>query len=123
MYKRQLSWIELDGLPLAAEYQLVGGSTVYAYQSGIDPDRLDSEPGRLVLIEAIRRCIANGYRTYDFLRGDEPYKAHWRAEPRKMIKLQVVPPNRSAQLRYGMNVVTGGIKNLIKTSLELAHLR
>jgi hypothetical protein len=35
----------------------------------------------------------------DFLRGDEPYKAHWRAEPRATYDYRVVPNRRLARLR------------------------
>ena len=74
----RLSWLELDSRPVACEYQLLGGETVYAYQSGIDPAALEEEPGRLATMATLRAAIESGYRVYDLLRGDEAYKAHWR---------------------------------------------
>ena len=71
-----MNWLELDGHPIAAEYHLAGAGIVYAYQSGIDPDGLSHQPGRLSNLAAIRRAIERGDRFFDFLRGDEPYKAH-----------------------------------------------
>ena len=73
-----MSWLELDGQPIAAEYHLAGAGVVYAYQSGIAPESLVHQPGRLSNLAAIRRAIERGDRSFDFLRGDEPYKAHWR---------------------------------------------
>ena len=32
-------WLEVDRRPVVAEYQLTGDGVVYAYQSGIDPER------------------------------------------------------------------------------------
>ncbi len=73
--KANIGWLELDGKPVAAEYRLYGGGVVYAYQSGIDPQRLDVQPGELANMAAVRAAIEHGYTAYDFLRGDEPYKA------------------------------------------------
>ncbi|MEX2142279.1 MAG: GNAT family N-acetyltransferase [Pirellulales bacterium] len=118
-----LLWLELDGRPLAAEYHLLGSDVVYAYQSGIDPDRLEHEPGRLAVTATIQRGIERGFRSYDFLRGDEPYKAHWRAEPRPMWEIRVVPPRAGARLRQGVSSATDRVKSWIKSGLELAGLR
>jgi CelD/BcsL family acetyltransferase involved in cellulose biosynthesis len=95
----RLDVLRLDGVPLAVEYQLLGDDVVYAYQSGIDPDWLRLEPGRLAMMTAIRAAIAQGKRAFDFLRGDEPYKAHWRATPRATLRARVVPTSRAARLR------------------------
>ena len=118
-----VTWMELDGRPLAAEYQLLGSDVVYAYQSGIDPTRLEHEPGRLAVTAALLRSIEQGRRCYDFLRGDEPYKAHWRAVPRPMWEVRVVPRRAGARLRHGVVSATDSVKNWIRSGLELAGLR
>jgi CelD/BcsL family acetyltransferase involved in cellulose biosynthesis len=88
----RLSWLLLDGSPIAAEYHVAGGKTTYAYQGGVDPDRLDDEPGRLSNIATLQHAIAEGHRTFDFLRGDEAYKAHWRALPHPTYRLRAFAP-------------------------------
>ena len=118
-----LVWLELDGRPLAAEYQLLGTDVVYASQSGIDPDRLDLEPGRLAIAATLQSSIDRGYRSYDFLRGDEPYKAHWRAQPRPMWEIRVVPDRPGARFRHGVSSATNSVKGWIRGGLELAGLR
>ncbi|HEX5443661.1 MAG TPA: GNAT family N-acetyltransferase, partial [Pirellulales bacterium] len=95
----RLTWIELDGRPVAAEYQLCGSDVIYAYQSGIDPEMLAEQPGRLAMIATLRQAIDEGYRAFDLLRGDEAYKAHWRAEPRPSLDVCIVPPHGPARLR------------------------
>jgi len=95
----RMSWMELDGVPAAAEYHLAGGDTTYAYQGGVDPERLDDEPGRLSTILCLRHAINEGHRQVDFLRGNEPYKAHWRATPRETLNYRVIPNRRLARLR------------------------
>jgi CelD/BcsL family acetyltransferase involved in cellulose biosynthesis len=95
----RLSLLELDGAPIAAEYHLAGARATYAYQGGVDPDRLYDEPGQLSTICSIRQAIAEGHSQFDFLRGDEPYKAHWRAVPRQAWRLIAVPARLWPKLR------------------------
>ena len=47
----------------------------------------------------LQAAIDEGHRRIDFLRGDEPYKAHWRADPQPTYDYRVVPNRRLARLR------------------------
>ncbi len=95
----RLSWMELDGAPAAAEYHIASGDTLYGYQGGVDPDRLDEGPGQLSMIACLQAAIAEGRSRCDLLRGDEPYKAHWRAAPYETIDLHAISPRASARIR------------------------
>lgn len=119
----RLSWIEIDDTPAAVEFQLAGGATTYAYQAGVNPDLLDEEPGRIINIATIRQAIEQGHTGFDFLRGDEPYKAHWRATPRETVTYRIVPQRTLAQVRHGLWLAGGNVKNWVKTGLELAGMR
>jgi CelD/BcsL family acetyltransferase involved in cellulose biosynthesis len=99
----RLHWLEYEGRPLAAEYHIGAGRSVFAYQSGVDPERLDLEPGRLAGIAVIQQAIREGYKTYDLLRGDEPYKAHWRAVPTATEQISVVNPRRTSRARHAVH--------------------
>jgi CelD/BcsL family acetyltransferase involved in cellulose biosynthesis len=96
----RLSVLELDGHPVAAEYHLANAKVTYAYQGGVDPDHLSAEPGQLSTICSIQRAISEGHTQFDLLRGDEPYKAHWRAAPKPAMRLTAVPPRLWPQLRH-----------------------
>lgn len=96
----QLSWLELDGQPASAEYNFSDSTTTYAYQGGIDPDRTTDKLGQLSLIKTIQHAIGVGHLQFDLLRGDEPYKAHWRAVPHKTLDMQVVSTHTGAKWRY-----------------------
>ena len=98
----RLHQIVLDSRPIAAEYHLNGGDLVYAYQSGIEPEAAQLSPGRLAHLLTLRRAIDEGYRGFDFLRGDEPYKAHWRGQERKNLEIRIVCPRPAARWRYGV---------------------
>jgi len=119
----ELAWIELDRRPLVAEYNLLGADVMYAYQSGMDPDSLEHEPGRLGITAMVQWAIDRRLSGYDFLRGDEPYKAHWRAQRRPTLDVRVVPRHAAARLRQGVLAATDNLKTWIKSGLEFAGLR
>ena len=86
MAKQKRLWLttlDLDGQPAAAWYGFTSGDTVYFYQAGRDP-RWERESVGLVLMGMmIQRAILQGYRAFDFLRGDDHYKEQWRPARRK----------------------------------------
>lgn len=118
----QLHWLELDGTPAAAEFHLRGGGVTYAYQAGVDPQRLDEEPGRMINIATLQKAIADGQQGFDFLRGDEPYKAHWRAQPCGSVTWRVAPRRVTAQIRHGAWRAGRAVKNWLKNSLSQAGM-
>jgi len=115
----RLFWVELDGRPAAAEFQIACGQVTYAYQAGVDPELLDLEPGRVITIATIQRAIDEGQRAMDLLRGDEPYKAHWRAEPRPTHHLRIVPPRAAARLRHGLWTAGSNVKQWFRTAPQV----
>lgn len=114
----QLHWMDLDRRLVAAEYHLAGDGVIYVYQGGIDPEALHAEPGRLITLATLRRAIAMGYRAFDFLRGDEPYKAHWRAEPQPTLDVRIIPDRVAARLRHQFWVTGREVRRWLKTGLN-----
>ena len=86
--------MELDGHPLAAEYSFAGDRTVFYYLGGFDPELADEQPGWLSLAASLKRAIEEGYRSFDFLRGDEAYKASWKAQPRQLTRFRIAGRNQ-----------------------------
>ena len=111
----QLAWIEAPGQPIAVDAFLTGDSTVFLYQSGIDPEMLEFEPGHLSHLFLIRRAIQKSRQVVDFLRGDEPYKASWGAQPVSMQNIRVAANRVTPQIRQGMSLVGYTMKNLVKS--------
>jgi CelD/BcsL family acetyltransferase involved in cellulose biosynthesis len=116
----QFCWLELDGKPAAAEYQLVGDGILYAYQAGVDPDMMEHQPGKLLNLAILQRAIARGYREFDFLRGDEPYKARFGAEARPSVAMRIVPQHAAAQLRHGLWLAGTNLKHWAKRGRQKA---
>lgn len=78
------------GEPFAAQLYLQGESGPQLYQSGLQPERMDLEPGHLMFTHAIKKAIRRGCREFDFLRGDEAYKPFWGAAPRPLLNVRLV---------------------------------
>jgi CelD/BcsL family acetyltransferase involved in cellulose biosynthesis len=110
----RLSWLELDGRPVAAEYSLQGNGVIYAYQAGMDPAAAEHEPGSLSLIATLKEAIAEGMKAIDFLRGDEPYKQHWRAEPRPTRELRIVADRLPCRLRHNLGQAAAQAKSWLR---------
>jgi CelD/BcsL family acetyltransferase involved in cellulose biosynthesis len=106
-----LHWLEIDGRPAAAEYHFRGGGLNFAYQSGIDPERLEHEPGNLITVALVKQAIERGDRVVDFLRGDEAYKSHFRAEPRPTVRFRIAAPRWQARCRLLGWTAARSVKN------------
>lgn len=97
-----LHWVELEGRPIAAEYQLLGGGTIYCYQGGISPAAAAVSPGQLATLLTFKQAIESGYKGFDLLRGNEPYKQHWRARYHPSIELRIIAGRTLPRLRHGI---------------------
>ncbi len=96
----RLQYVLLEGRPVAIEYDLLGGNTIYFYQSGIEPALINERPGWMGTIGSLRAAIEQGYRTFDFMRGDEAYKSSWGARPRPTTETRIITRRPAAQLRH-----------------------
>jgi CelD/BcsL family acetyltransferase involved in cellulose biosynthesis len=92
-----LTALELDGIAVAAWYGFTEGDTVFFFQSGRSLEHQQDSVGQVLMGMMIRRAIERGYRRFDFLRGDEPYKASWTDEQRTTWTLVVTRPGASGR--------------------------
>jgi len=120
----QLVWLELDGkTPLAAEFDLLGRGVVYGFQSGVEPEAMEHEPGNLLMIVLLRWAIGQGHRAYDLLRGDEPYKGLMRAQPRPAQNLHLIPNRTAARLRHRVWLAGANLKQWWQGSTQPVEAR
>lgn len=90
-----LTTLELDGVPAAAWYGFTSRESVYFYQSGRSLQFEGDSVGQVLMGKMIHRAIEAGFREFDFLRGDEPYKADWTRDRRTTWELVAARPGRS----------------------------
>ena len=85
----QLLFLTVGGRRIAAGILVLDGDRVMFYNAGIDPDARDLSPGVIFAAEAVRYAIDQGMRSFDFLRGNEPYKYEWGAVDEPIQRLLV----------------------------------
>jgi CelD/BcsL family acetyltransferase involved in cellulose biosynthesis len=100
-----LTTLDIAGEPVAAWYGFTWGDTVYFYQSGRDPRWERQSVGLVLMATMIRRAIERGYRCFDFLRGDDPYKRQWTATQRFTEEITIFRPGWRGHLLRALDAV------------------
>ena len=91
--KLRLDFLVLEGRPITCEYLFNNNNSVFSYQSGYDPEFSSIGAGNISLTSAIKSAIEDGYRTFDFLRGNESYKKSWKASETQTIDVHIHQKN------------------------------
>ena len=107
----ELVIFEYDGFAFGSHLLLNDGQRSFMYQSGIHPDWVKMEPGYQLIVWSLSESIARGFRSFDFLRGDEPYKARWNSVRNPLQRIKLVPPKLSSRLRHQIWLSGKSIKN------------
>lgn len=97
--------LEQGGVPAAGAINTIAGDKLKVYLLGRDPqfDRLQA--GWMLSFTLIENAFAAGCTEVDFLRGDEPYKQHLRAEPIPQVRIKITGRGLVNQVRA---LATGG---------------
>ncbi len=75
---RLLLWVlRVDGMPIATEYHVHDGETVYALRSDFDDHYREASPGAYLNDQIVRAYFEAKVRTYDMGPGDNEYKLRW----------------------------------------------
>lgn len=95
------SELQLDGHVISWLLGFTWRDCFYAYKSAFDPCFSASSPTKVHLLLCIESCIAQRMATFDFLRGDESYKAGWTSESKKLM-----------EARWAQNSLRSGLTRL-----------
>jgi len=113
--RAELMVIHFDGQPLASMLLFNNDSTNFMYQSGADPSRMKLEPGYQIATVAIQKSIESGLQYFDFMRGDEPYKARWSTARIPLMTIRFVPRNLRSRIKHNVWLTGQTIKNYLRT--------
>lgn len=100
--KLRMHRLDVGDRAAAIIYCFRHGDVISFYQTGYDPELSRYGPGRRIMATAIRSAIEEGATEFDFLRGDERYKARWRAAVRYDQRLVVASGARGRLLHAAM---------------------
>ncbi len=91
--KLQLYTMKVENRTVAALYGIRHKDTFSYYQAGRDPEWNNRSVGLVLLVETFKRSLESGVRVYDFLRGEEPYKADWNNSSKHTVRLRIYRAN------------------------------
>jgi CelD/BcsL family acetyltransferase involved in cellulose biosynthesis len=114
-----LSVLKKDAKPIGAIYAMTLHRSTYYYQAGFDPEEGSISPGTLLVAATIRRSIEEGKTTFDFMRGDEPYKRRWKPQ-HAYRNLRFLSPAKGVLGRLGTqwNLTGSRVEGHVRARLE-----
>ena len=114
-----LSVLHHQERPAGAIYAMRFGRACYYYQAGFDPEASAISPGSLLVGHTVRRAIGEGIATFDFLRGDEPYKRRWKPQ-HEYRNLRLIAPAGGllGKLGQGWNDLGSRVEQRVRARLE-----
>lgn len=75
-------FLKLNDRIIAYSLGFVYDNTVSYWNAGFDPEFSKLSPGKMLLYHWIRDSFEAGYREFDFMIGEEPYKFQWTSRVR-----------------------------------------
>lgn len=93
-----LAILEMAGEPASAYLSFLYGGRLYLYNSGYDPKFASYSAGVALLAYRIHKAILQGVKTFDFLRGDEPYKYDFGAKDTYVYRALLKPREQAQRL-------------------------
>jgi CelD/BcsL family acetyltransferase involved in cellulose biosynthesis len=83
--------LELDGEIAAVQFAFRYGERVFQLQEGYDHKRNSDRPGYVLRGAVLQQLISEKVRSYDFLGGEDAYKARWGAREGAYRQLHFAP--------------------------------
>jgi CelD/BcsL family acetyltransferase involved in cellulose biosynthesis len=90
--------MKLNGVLAAAEWCFSWEGKLLSYNACYDPEWSKEGIATVFQGNIIRHAIQNGFREYDFLRGEEGYKGHWTTLKRVHFRLGIKRPSLKLSL-------------------------
>jgi CelD/BcsL family acetyltransferase involved in cellulose biosynthesis len=116
--KRLEFWLlDLEGTPVAAQFAMRYGDTVFQLQEGFNPKHTSDRVGYLLRGHVMRQLIADGVRRYDFLAGETAHKSRWGSEVGTYINVHFARRHSRGGLYLLMVHNLGEVKKWLRAHL------
>ena len=113
----RLSFLELDGEPVASAYVFRLGGADWLYQQGWDPSLAKQRVGRVMLNRTIRDAVEDGMSEYKFLLGEEEYKDRYTDEDAPVTTVAI---GRNAVFRSAVGAAVP-LKRMVANARDAAR--
>ncbi len=88
----RLTFLRLDGRPIAFHSSLQAHGVLYPLKIGYVEDMAAHSPGTILMAAEIERAFAEGLSRFDFAGSAADYKNRWSTGSRGLIELSAFPP-------------------------------
>ena len=94
----RLAFLRLDQRAIAFQFDLELRLRYYSLKIGYDPAFERFSPGKLLTYMVIARAVVRGFRTYELLGTDEPWKQRWTELSRTQVSFRAFSPSAAGRL-------------------------
>ena len=88
----RLAFLRLDGRPIAFDLCFEDGGVHWLVKTGFDAEHRNLSPGNILRHDMIKRAFDLGLTRYEFLGGEEAYKADWTDRAHDRLHVQAFAP-------------------------------
>ncbi len=100
----RMIFMEVDGEPVAVDYNWRVGDSYAGYQAGFDPAWSWHSVGALLEDHDYRTAIEEDASTFELLLGDEPYKLHQATDVREVHTVALVRSKHLARILLNIEI-------------------
>jgi len=115
--------LELEGVPVAAQFGLRYKTTLYSLQEGFDPDYASDSVGYVLRANVLKYAISEGMRRYDFLAGTDDSKLRWGAHVQQYVNLEFARPFSAGSACLKLNHASRHVKGWMRGHLPTQMFR
>jgi CelD/BcsL family acetyltransferase involved in cellulose biosynthesis len=112
----RLSFLRLDDIPIAFQFNMQANGVHYHLKGGYDPSYRRLSPGKMLHAELLRRAFASGLDRFDFLGAVEPYKQQFADSHRSIIAVNAFSGSPLGIASRGLTNCEARIRELAKSN-------
>lgn len=119
-----LYFLTADDEPVSTQYTFEYEHKMFYYLAGFDPQYSEYSVGNLIMRFLLEKCITRGFKEYDMMRGDEPYKLLWTRTVRRNFEIKFVRERWHSRFFDWIisNETVNSLAEKLKFSLKRSHI-
>ncbi|MBI5374028.1 MAG: GNAT family N-acetyltransferase [Candidatus Schekmanbacteria bacterium] len=100
--KKQMlvAFLKIGDKPAAYKICFINGDEVWEYNTAFREEYASCSPGKLLTLRLLEYLAQKGFKSYNFLKGDEPYKKDFAVPGRRLFIISLYRKNLISMLSY-----------------------
>ncbi len=119
-----LTFLKVDGVPVAFVYGLRHEGIYYYYKVGVTSsiDILRFSPGSILLEHLLEQAFTDGLKRFDFMLGSEPYKYIWASDSKSVCTLVLAKRGFRSAMAWRLYATRTRLRDLLRRSPVIRSL-